>query len=545
VVRAAGSHVADTRPGSIAVAGLLLLAAGALVLTGLESLGAGGLKTMGAGDVPDDESMGGRVHATVDGGILSSYVETYLDADSDGTQDEDETGDDWAYFMVDPETRDGVTVLSIGPPWEVFTGQFSGEVATDGLYVDETPYIAEELAAIGVTLDPEHIIDARVAGTPTAHTLGDPMPADGSLVTVTGSRSVGYATSCSVDVDGDGTCGPDEVDTFDVAIFDRATGVGILIITEDDPDLLPATFTGMLRSDPSTVSDMVNAPGPTLEDYGITVSPTYLLEVGATPADPAAAMLLGLLAGLLAAVILAGVAGGYVGYRKVAGRPAGATTLSAAEAIPVRLTGVVRGPTGDSHVRDVPAVVRRFVPATVSAGDLATEAPEPAPAAESGPVADMATATPDPAAIPVESTVIVERVQRPEGVALGMGELRTLSVGTATTFRGSRPAIRATAGTGQLILSFDDEAARDRVVAELVAEAGLDLATTSGPDTAAPVRSWPDAAPPSANPPVRAWPDAAPPTAPEPHTAPPQAPDLDTTTRPTEPTSGPTDKETS
>jgi hypothetical protein len=190
-------------------------------------------------------------------------------------------------------------------------------------------------------------------------------------------------------------------------------------------------------------------------------------------------------------------------------------------------------------------VVRRFVPATVSAGDLATEAPEPAPAAESGPVADMATATPDPAAIPVESTVIVERVQRPEGVALGMGELRTLSVGTATTFRGSRPAIRATAGTGQLILSFDDEAARDRVVAELVAEAGLDLATTSGPDTAAPVRSWPDAAPPSANPPVRAWPDAAPPTAPEPHMAPPQAPDLDTTTRPTEPTSGPTDKETS
>ncbi len=105
---------------------------------------------------------------------------------------------------------------------------------------------------------------------------------------------------------------------------------------------------------------MANAPGPTLEDYGISVSPTYVLEVGATPADPGAALLLALLAGLVGVVILAGLAGGYVRYVKTDRRPAGASTLALDETIPVRLTGVVRSPRGETHVRDVPAVLRRF-----------------------------------------------------------------------------------------------------------------------------------------------------------------------------------------
>ncbi len=146
----------------------------------------------------------------------------------------------------------------------------------------------------------------------------------------------------------------------------------------------------------------------------------------------------------------------------------------------MRLTGVVRSPRGDTHVRDVPAVLRRFAlgaAAAPAAGGAETAAA--ASGAETFPRrrADPLTAPPDAdGGIPIDSTVIVERVGRPEGVALGMGELQRLSVGSATTFRGTRPAIRATAGTGQLILSFDDAAARDRAAAELVAEAGLDLA---------------------------------------------------------------------
>ena len=74
---------------------------------------------------------------------------------------------------------------------------------------------------------------------------------------------------------------------------------------------------------------------------------------------------------------------------------------------------------------------------------------------------------------PVESTVILERRGRPEGVALGLGELTRLSRGTVLPFRGRRPAIRATAGTGRLLLSFDSEADRDRAVAELLGETHL------------------------------------------------------------------------
>jgi len=488
LLRAAGSRIADTRPGSVVLAAVLLLAAGGLVLVGWESLTAGGLRTMGAGDVPDDDSMGGRVHATVEGGLSSSYVETYLDTDGDGTQDDGETGEDWAYWMVDPVTRDGVTVMSIGAPWDVFTATYSGEVLTDRAYVSETPFIGEELATYGVTLDPDHVIDARVPGTPTEHAVGDALPTDGTTVTLTGSRTVGYATSCSDDVDGDGQCGADEIDAFDIAIFDRATGVGVLVVTDQDPDLLPVSYTGILRRDPSTVSEMANAPGPTLEDYGITVSPTYLLEVGATPADPGASLFLALLAGLAAVVILVGLAGGYIGYRTTGARPAGASTLPLDASIPVRLTGVVRSPVGDTHVRDVPAILRRFemransAPSTVDGEPDAPEAPD-APDASAVPDAN---AIPDAKAIPIDSTLIVERVSRPEGVALGIGELQKLSVGSATTFRGSRPAIRATAGTGPLILSFDDVATRDLAAAELVGEAGLDFATPTGPDAAPP-----------------------------------------------------------
>jgi hypothetical protein len=480
VLRAAGSRIGDTRPGSVALAAILLLASGGLVLVGWESLTAGGLRTMGAGDVPDDDSLGGRIHATVEGGLSSSYVETYRDTDGDGTQDEGETVQDWGYWMVDPATRNGVTVVSIGAPWEVFTATYSGEVVTDRAYVRETPFIGDELAERGVTLDPDHVIDARVPGTPTVHVLGDALPADGAVVTLAGSRTVGYATSCTVDVDGDGQCSEDEVDAFDVAIFDRATGVGILVVTDEDPDLLPVSYTGILRRDPSTVSELANAPGPTLEDFGITVSPTYVLDVGATPADPGASLFLALLAGLAGVVILAGLAGGYVGFRKTGARPAGASTMLPEASIPVRLTGIVRSPVGDTHVRDVPAILRRFETS-------ASAVPESA---------DAAPAAPESADdIPIDSTLIVERVGRPEGVALGMGELQKLSVGSATTFRGSRPAIRATAGTGPLILSFDDAATRDLAAAELVGEAGLDLATPTGPDAAPP--TVPDAPPPT------------------------------------------------
>jgi hypothetical protein len=94
-------------------------------------------------------------------------------------------------------------------------------------------------------------------------------------------------------------------------------------------------------------------------------------------------------------------------------------------------------------------------PADVSADRLVEE-----------PASDTAAADPS-------STLIIERRGRPEGVALGRGELDRLTSGIVMLFRGPRPALRAVAGTGPLVLSFEDEAERDRAAAELLDESGI------------------------------------------------------------------------
>ena len=77
---------------------------------------------------------------------------------------------------------------------------------------------------------------------------------------------------------------------------------------------------------------------------------------------------------------------------------------------------------------------------------------------------------------PIATTLIVERSDTPQGVAVGLGELERLSSGRVMTLRAPRPALRVVAGTGPLLLSFDSEEERDRAASELLDETGL------GPD---------------------------------------------------------------
>ena len=108
--------------------------------------------------------------------------------------------------------------------------------------------------------------------------------------------------------------------------------------------------------------------------------------------------------------------------------------------------------------------VTTSLPAEAPAGDPASE---PAAAGEPDPTVD------EP---PIATTLIVERSDTPQGVAVGLGELERLSSGQVMTLRAPRPALRVVAGTGPLFLSFDSEAERDRAAAELLDETGL------GPD---------------------------------------------------------------
>jgi hypothetical protein len=127
----------------------------------------------------------------------------------------------------------------------------------------------------------------------------------------------------------------------------------------------------------------------------------------------------------------------------------------------LRVTGVLRTPTGLEHVREAPGALIRFV-----LGRPVTTSPEPEASADE-PMVD------EP---PIATTLIVERTDSPQGIAVGLGELNRLSSGQVMTLRAPRPALRVVAGTGPLFLSFDTEADRDRAAAELLDETGL------GPD---------------------------------------------------------------
>ena len=61
------------------------------------------------------------------------------------------------------------------------------------------------------------------------------------------------------------------------------------------------------------------------------------------------------------AIILAGLAGGYLIYRRSgAALPAPARTLEPGDRLPLRVTGMVRTPTGLEHLREAPGDLVRF-----------------------------------------------------------------------------------------------------------------------------------------------------------------------------------------
>jgi hypothetical protein len=342
------------------------------------------------------------------------------------------------------------------------------------------------LAGLEVTDDPSPRVLAAGAITTDA---GLP---ERLYATVTGSVSPDYVESF-FDLNGNGELDGDEV-TAEWYYFlvdpDTLTGVTVrstrppeeVLGDDDDFDLVPATFTGMLRRDERAVSDAKSSSALRIDDRDLTVSDRDLLDDGATPANPYLAYGLAGLAGVLAGAILVGLAGGYLIYRRSAGRlPEPATSMAVGERLPLRVTGLLRTTEGLLHVREAPADLVRF-PVAASAPPPG-EPPDPDPAdtdpADTDP-ADTDPADTDPPAPEVPSavaeppsTLIIERQGRPEGVALGLGQLVRLTSGVAIPFRGARPALRAVAGTGPLVLSFDGEGDRDRAAAELLDETGL------------------------------------------------------------------------
>lgn len=515
--RGAGDGFLGRRPGSVLVAAICAVLAGILLVAGIEATDNPTALAMTPTQIAASDDLGSRTYATVAGHVAATYVETFTDDNGNGTQESGEDGVSWFYYLVDPETKSGVTVRSQVRPADVFVFKGEGIVLEDAEYVrEDVSFFGEEATSLHFTLDTTRYVDATapVAATTPILDFAAGIPAENTPVKLDASRAGGYLQFCSVDVDGDGACGDDEVDLWDLAVFDPVSGVGITVLVDEDPEYTPATFTGMLRRHERAVSEAKTTEGFDFSTTGLDVSDVYVLEGGSSPTSAPLAFGLAALLAVLAGVILIGLAGGYLVYRKATGSlPEPATSLAIGDRIPVRVTGLLRSGSGLVHVREAPADLVRFQtggppPATPAAatevvaaipaesGSTTAEVADPDPAVTTEPALDPgAYATPATADAPppvvdqappmpsltdvVASTLIVERRGRPEGVALGLGELTRLSRGTVMPFRGPRPALRATAGTGPLLLSFDAEADRDRAVAELLDETGF-AARTSG-----------------------------------------------------------------
>jgi hypothetical protein len=522
LVRGGGDGLLGHRPGSVLVAAVCAILAVILVLAGLEATDNPTAATITPAQVAAASDLGSRTYATIEGSIAATYVLTFTDSNGNGTQDAGEDGISWFYFLVDPATKSGVVVRSNSAPQQLYTFDAAGVVVENPEYLSEdVTFFAEEATSLKFKLSTAKYLDATadVAATTPVSNLADGIPAADTPMRIAGSRAGGYLQFCSIDANNDGTCQDSEVDRWDVAVFDPASGAGITVVVDENPEYTPATFTGMLRRDERAVSEAKSTDGFDFRTLGLDVSDVYLLDAGTSPASAPVAFGLAALLGMLAATIMIGLAGGYLVYRKATGElPAPASSLAVGERIPLRATGVLRTATGLVHVREAAADLVRFQtggpPATVTdAAELAGPAepleptppeptpvgpappeptpvgpappeptpPEPTPVGPAPPEPTPPEPTPAGPAPEVASTLIVERRGRPEGIAVGLGELVRLSWGTVTPFRGSRPAIRATAGTGPIVLSFDSDADRDRAIAELLEESDLG---TAGSDAA-------------------------------------------------------------
>jgi hypothetical protein len=475
-----------TRPGSLVVAATLFVLAALLVLAGLEATDPTTPVRLSPADIEATRALPDRTYATISGSVDSYYVETFADDNGNGTEDRGESGVSWYYWLVDPLTRQGVTVRSTRSPSEVLTFEGRGIVRAPpdpGYLTEGFPGFGDELSEVRIMSSMLIDTSAGAAGPVTTVDLAGPLPSAGLSVEVSGSRLAGYVGVCTTDPNNNGQCDPGEEDRYQIVVFDPVSKHGVWVLVRDEPELVAAAMTGLLRREERTVDDARSAAGLSFGDLDVQVSDRYILDEPATAGSAPLTFALAATLAAVAIVLVIGLAGGYLIYRRSDGAlPRAAATLAVGERAPLRITGLIRTPTGREHVRETQGELVRFVlgravsppdeaPPAVpdQPSDVATE-----PTEGSEPPAEPPTQAGDPTEpTMVATTVLVERTGYPHGIALGRGELTELSAGRVMPLRGPRPAIRVGAGTGPVYLSFDSEADRDRAAAELLAEAGL------------------------------------------------------------------------
>ena len=484
---------AMTRPGSIVVAGLLLVLAGILVAAGLEVTAPTTPVALDPAGVATARDLGDRTYSTMTGSLSTTWIETFDDANANGIEDGDETGDAWFYWLVDPVGRRGVTVRSERSPAEIFTyrgrGSSSPTRRTAPRNTGRSTTRSRERASPWI---PRWCsIRRSPSGNPSLWGRSGPFPASGTAVELSGARTGSYLAVCSVDSDRNGRCDADDQDRYEI--------VGL---RPGDPARHPgarASATRIQRRDRDRAPPTRGAGGGRRAD-----EPGFRFHGARSPGLGPLPARRGRPAGQRAAGVRPrpGVSGPgrddprragrrlphLPTLRRRAARPG--DDLGPGERLPLRITGVLRTPTGREHVREVPGELVRFVLGrpVVPAVDVARggrgrradrrwRAPERRSGRARGRGRRAARGRRAGRARPrrPDRDDAPRRARRPAArvSAVGLGEVRRLSIGQAMAFRGARPALRILAGTGLVVLSFDTPGDRDRAAAELLAETGL------------------------------------------------------------------------
>ena len=476
----ASGNVLGHRPGSLIVAAGLGVLAVVLVLVGIEATDNPTPRTLDAATVATSQDLGSRTYATVTGGISSNYVVTYQD-DNDNN-------------LRIPARRQGLVLLPHGPGVPVRRDRALHPVAHRRVpCLGHRPGLRGRGVRQGGSLDlrrgdrragparrRRRGIDATSvpAGTPATLDLAAELPANESAVAWAGSRVGTIAGVCSTDLNGNGACDREEYDLYDIIVYDPVSKNAITVVVAESPEFQPGTFTGMLRRDERAVSDAKSAEGPAVRRPGHDAQRDLHPRRRQGAGERAVLLRRAALAALLAVVIVVGLVGGYLIFRRsVAGpeagpdpRPRGADPAQGDRESPhehrpgpcpggAGRPGPLRrdtGPRGGRHRGN--AGVDAADP-----GDPPVDRHRPAGPSGLG-VAAPATAFDIPASA---STLIVERRNKPEGVAVGLGEL------TSDCDR-DRPAVpRQPAGA--------QPHGRDRDAAAVVRRRSADAATESRP----------------------------------------------------------------
>jgi hypothetical protein len=189
------------------------------------------------------------------------------------------------------------------------------------------------------------------------------------------------------------------------------------------------TLTGMLRTDTKEIKEALDTLGTTGSAYD--VNKAVLLKEGDTPANPTLMYAITGTLTAVAAVLLIGWGIGYLVFRPTKPRTSLMST-GMAEPIPVHVTGLIPSYMNGVRAREMQAELRL----AQLLGEI--------PAGEEPPV-----------------DLVYRTRQGNRGLRLMPGTAKA-AMGKAYPLKGSRPAIRLKFDKYKLILSFDNELARDQ-----------------------------------------------------------------------------------